>query len=427
LQHKVQQRPKIGAMGCCCCANHPPRSPRQTYASSTTPARENKAVEQHPFVRENKHVDANVNAELYCAPMDEWSSARDWFEAVFGFQEKSYGETRRRLKATPHRDGFWSLQGESGVSYKAGRFSTPNLSELEMEAAKLGGMGALSGRVKVRNVSGDVATFHSEAENRHATFQVASQFNCLEFPGSSVTPEDGIANYVFDQTQGPACSIACGPATALRNYFVEVGGKSGQTYDRQVENLQGVLAQLGDAGKHISVRNGYTLADDKGLVVVSKALQDSTSLPKYCQQELRVGVHEDVQVTASEWGRCQQRDSDHTVTQVFGSACSIAYSKGNVEDWASFARLVLLASYEATLWAGLLTALRHDGRAGSRRVFLTCLGGGVFGNPMSWIAEAMQASLDKFAHVNLEVFIVTYSGPIPDALEEIERRFASGP
>jgi len=115
------------------------------------------------------------------------------------------------------------------------------------------------------------------------------------------------------------------------------------------------------------------------------------------------------------------------VTQVFGSACSVAYSKGNVEDWASFARLVLLASYEATLWAGLLTALRHDGRAGSRRVFLTCLGGGVFGNPMSWIAEAMQASLDKFAHVNLEVFIVTYSGPIPDALQDLERRFGSGP
>jgi len=75
----------------------------------------------------------------------------------------------------------------------------------------------------------------------------------------------------------------------------------------------------------------------------------------------------------------------------------------------------------------LLTALRHDGRAGSRRVFLTCLGGGVFGNPMSWIAEAMQASLDKFAHVNLEVFIVTYSGPIPDALQDLERRFGSGP
>merc|ERR1712008_78720 len=151
-------------------------------------------------------------------------------------------------------------------------------------------------------------------------------------------------------------------------------------------------------------------ADDRGLMVIRRALQDSTALQKSCQQELRIGIHEDVQVTASGWGRCQQRDSDHTVTQVFGSACSIAF-----------------ASYEATLWAGLLTAMHHDGRAGSRRVFLTCLGGGVFGNPMSWISEAMQAALEKFARVNLEVFIVTYSGPIPDALEDLERRFGGGP
>jgi len=366
------------------------------------------------------------SADPFCVSTIAWRSASDWFDALFGFREESYAETRRRLKATPHRNGFWSLQGENGVRYKAGRFSTPNLSELEMEVAKLGGMGALHGRVRVRNVKGDVAEFHSQEENRHATFQVASQFNCLEFPGPRTTPEDGITKYVFDRTQGPACSVACGPATALRNYFIDVGGESGQTCDRQVENLRGMLAELGESSKHITVRNGYTFADDKGLMAVRRALQDSASLRKSCQQGLRVGVHEDVQVTASAWGNCQQRDPDHTVTQVFGSACSVAYSKNGAGLWASFAQLVLFASYEATLWAGLLNALRHDGRAGSRRVFLTCLGGGVFGNPMSWIADAMQAALEKFARVNLEVFIVTYCGPIPDALEDLERRFGSG-
>mmetsp|Transcript_85947 Transcript_85947/g.165453 ORF Transcript_85947/g.165453 Transcript_85947/m.165453 type:complete len:605 (+) Transcript_85947:64-1878(+) len=368
----------------------------------------------------------DANADLLCVPIDEWRSARDWFEALFGFREQSYAETRRRLKATHDRDGFWSLQGENGVRYKAGQFTTPNLSELELEAVKLGGMGALPGRVTVRNVKGDVAMFHSQFKNRHATFQVASQFNCLEFPGPYVTPEDGITSYVCDRTQGPACSVACGPATALRNYFVEAGGESGQTCDRQVENLQGILAQLGHAGKHITVRNGYTFAADNGLMVVKGVLQDSTSLQKSCQQELRVGVHKDVQVTSSGWGLCQQHDSDQTVTQVFGSACSIAYSAGNTEMWAAFARLVLRASFEAALWVGLLSALRHDGHAGSRRVFLTCLGGGVFGNPMSWIVEAMQAALEKFAHVNLEIFIITYSGPVPDELEDLERRFGSG-
>ena len=69
---------------------------------------------------------------------------------------------------------------------------------------------------------------HALPENRWATFQVASQFNCLEFVGPSVVPEDGITGYVMDRTQGPACSIACGPATAYRNYFVDMGELQGQ-------------------------------------------------------------------------------------------------------------------------------------------------------------------------------------------------------
>jgi len=366
------------------------------------------------------------DVEACCATADAWRSAWDWFEALFGFRENSYAETKRRLKATASTDGFWSLEGENGVTYQAGRFSTPSLADLQKQAAKLGGMESLRGRVRVKNVTGDVATFHSEAENLHATFQVASQFNCLEFPDAYVTPEDGITNYVFDKTQGPACSVACGPATALRNYFIDAAGEPGQTSERQIENLGGMLAELGDAGKHIVVRNGYTFADNQGLRVVQGVLQDNLPLQESCQKELRVGVHEDVQVTSSAWGRCQQRDSNHTVTQVFGSACSVSYSGNGRELWESFARQVLLASYEATLWAGLVNALRHDGQAGSRRVFLTCLGGGVFGNPMPWIAEAMRAALEKFSCVDLEVYVVTYRDPVSHELKELERLFGSG-
>eukprot|EP00746_Dinoflagellata_sp_MGD_P148609 gnl/MRDRNA2_/MRDRNA2_80802_c0_seq1.p1 gnl/MRDRNA2_/MRDRNA2_80802_c0~~gnl/MRDRNA2_/MRDRNA2_80802_c0_seq1.p1 ORF type:complete len:146 (-),score=16.87 gnl/MRDRNA2_/MRDRNA2_80802_c0_seq1:109-546(-) len=95
--------------------------------------------------------------------------------------------------------------------------------------------------------------------------------------------------------------------------------------------------------------------------------------------------------------------------------------------------MVLSASYEATLWVGLLTALRHGGDdprlrlPGPRRVYLTCLGGGVFGNPMSWITTAMKEALSKFENVDLEVCIVTYYDDIDKGLLELERRFRGVP
>ena len=71
--------------------------------------------------------------------------------------------------------------------------------------------------------------------------QAASQFNCLEFVGPSVVPEDGIMAYPSDKTQGPACSVACGPATTYRNYLVPLddGAQVGQTSQRQV-NATGI-------------------------------------------------------------------------------------------------------------------------------------------------------------------------------------------
>eukprot|EP00466_Bigelowiella_natans_P014729 jgi/Bigna1/127085/aug1.3_g1793 len=58
--------------------------------------------------------------------------------------------------------------------------------------------------------------------------KVASQFDCLEFVNPSVTPEDGVASYAHDVTQGPACAIAAGPATAYRNHFVKALATKGR-------------------------------------------------------------------------------------------------------------------------------------------------------------------------------------------------------
>jgi len=97
--------------------------------------------------------------------------------------------------------------------------------------------------------------------------KVASQFNCLEFVGLRVTPEDGITGYTSDRTQGPACSVACGPATCVRSYFVDMpDGQQGQSVANQIRNLADVSAAIGNEpnGHYFEVTNGYTMASAYG-------------------------------------------------------------------------------------------------------------------------------------------------------------------
>lgn len=358
----------------------------------------------------------------------------DWFSDLFGFAETSYEEARRWLEVVPSESPAGSCTIKShanGASFNAGAFETPSLAELRAR-----GQAALKemqpGALKVSNELGDVAKKHTETGNRFATFQVASQFNCLEFVGPQVAPEHGVTQYINDRTQGPACSIACGPATVYRNYFAPVqSGDScskGQTRHRQLDNLADLSRIVGNVpkGKLFDVKGGYTLADASRLRKLDIALMDLTEEGKLddVRAALRIGVHSDVQVTSCNWGRSRVEDPKQVVSQVFGSACAVAYNHGDSRSWRNFASIVLEASYEATLWAALLNAHRHSGSEGSRRVFLTCLGGGVFGNSMSWIMQAMRRAFEQFKDCDLDVRVVTFAGQVDPTLLAIEQEFA---
>jgi hypothetical protein len=97
------------------------------------------------------------------------------------------------------------------------------------------------------------------------------------------------------------------------------------------------------------------------------------------------------------------------VIKVFGSAVSVSYSGVPASLWAPFASAVLDASYEATLLAGLDTKERHKGTANSDVVYLTLLGGGVFGNDMDWICSAIYRACTGLWDSGLDVRIVVYS------------------
>jgi hypothetical protein len=88
------------------------------------------------------------------------------------------------------------------------------------------------------------------------------------------------------------------------------------------------------------------------------------------------------------------------VSQAFCSALSCGYTSVPLEHWEPLATLVLDAAYEATLLAALAT--------GSPKVWLTFIGGGVFGNRMEWIAGAIGRALARVEGFDLDVRVAHY-------------------
>lgn len=335
----------------------------------------------------------------------------DWFEQLTGFIEGSYEETRGQLKV--EGDRLHSLV--NGRSFDIGRFELVSLAELRRRVAA---GGPLTGELKVSNVSGAAGTLHREPAFSAALFQVASQFNVLEMVGPGVTPERGVTIYEGDPTQGPACAIAAGAATIYRNYFVPVGDQIGQTAQRQIDALAPLGATLGralslPACQLWEMRNGYALGRLDGLRKIAAHLKTlDESQRAALRGQLHIGLQWDAEVTAG-----LGQGPGPRVTQAFCSALPVAYSNLHSKEWEAFAQLVLEASYEATLWAGLLNARR----GASPIVLLTRVGAGAFGNDALWIDAAIDRALTLVQHCDLDVRLVSHGAPTP-AMRGLERR-----
>jgi hypothetical protein len=324
----------------------------------------------------------------------------DWFERLMGFREPSYDDTRKRIEI----DGSTLRSRINGRVFAIGKLELVSLGTLRERIAAGKNPG---GRLKVRNITGDVRRLHCAVEYAGALFQVASQFNLLEMISPHVRPEDGVTCYQNDPTQGPACAIAAGAATIYRNYFVPVGGQPGQTHERQLDGL----ADIGDALSRATslpvdrlwkMTNGYALCSQNGLDAITAYLTDlGDHQVDDLRALLRIGVHQDVEV--AEGGETVRP----LVSQAFCSALPVAYSDMPAARWRHFAKLVLEAAYEATLWAAVLNARR----GASNIVLLTRLGGGAFGNDDDWIDAAMRRALEKVKDYELDVRLVSSRVP----------------
>lgn len=319
----------------------------------------------------------------------------DWFEELTGFKETSYQETKNKLE---FKDGMLHCPTNQR-QFVLGKFEAVSLQDLRSRCEVTAIPTHVHGLVQplqVSEVFEDAYRLHCRPEAHQAVVQVASQFNLLEMASPFASPEDGITRYQHDYTQGPACAMAAGPATIYRNYGIWVGSQQGQTREKQLNMLE-TLAEVLDI-RGLNMQNGYALIGREGLIDLQQKFQGITEARRETLKGLlKVGVHWGTSVTAP------GAPENQLVTQVFCSALPVAYSSERDPDlWEPLARLVLEACYEATL---RIAALNFES-TGNQRVYLTRVGGGVFGNRQEWIDQAIEMALYAVSEYPLQVIHV---------------------
>lgn len=225
-----------------------------------------------------------------------------WFEELTGFKEENPEQVRANLEVK----GDTLISKVNGAKYQYGRLEVASLAELKEQSPPLE---SYKSAIKVEEVVGNVQMLHQDASNNGAFFQAASQFNLLEMVGPRVTPEQGVGIYEYDHTQGPACAIACGAGTIYRNYFAEVNGRTGQTFDNQIDCLKDIGVELNNQDHNLwEMSNGYALSNPEGLKSVSQQIR-GRSEPEYesLKEKLRIGIQWDTEVTKNRLANSQIR------------------------------------------------------------------------------------------------------------------------
>lgn len=313
-----------------------------------------------------------------------------WFEDLMGFKEISPENVREKIFV----EGKKLVSSINGKSFQYGTLEIPSLKELKEQSLAE----AQKGRMSITEVVGNVRNMHCDLENKNALFQAASQFNLLEMVSPSVIPEEGVGIYEHDHTQGPACAIACGAGTIYRNYFAPVNSQTGQSSGNQIDCLELIGKELGNEDQALwKMTNGYALISEKGLLNINSKLNNLDQEERErLKEKLKIGIQWDSEVTIS--------SSKQVVSQAYCSALPVAYSQVKPEYQESFARLILEATYEATLYAALINLQQ----TGCNKVYLTLVGGGVFGNKINWITESIELAISKFIRNPLDIKIVSY-------------------
>jgi len=265
----------------------------------------------------------------------------------------------------------------------------------------------------------DVSVLQCAKENEGCMFQAASNFNGVECISEHSTPDSPnfTTNYYYDHTQGPAASISAGSAAITRVHaaFYDAGKNPkewGQTSKHQVE-------MLGDVSEYYSVTNGYVCNTKNNTLLPL----DNPEAMKQIEGRVKVLLHANVDAM---YGQFDYDSIDYCapqkICQTFCAAMNLQQGMSGMRnrqypDSPEKARLLLRAAYRGTYYGAEMY--------GCKKIFLTLIGGGVFGNDQGDIMEAICSTHEEICQFNKcieEVHVVFFRPPPLNFVRDIITR-----
>ena len=228
-----------------------------------------------------------------------------------------------------------------------------------------------------------------------ATFQVASNFNCLEFGNYKQSASDGISGYASDCTQGPPCAAAAAGALLYRNYFLPHDGIIGQV----------------DGDLNLLNKTPIRVVHGKAFLTEPDDFERIKGFDFSDENLYQVGVHENVEVTMTRDGMGWYKDSapGTRVHQVFCSTLDIGGTARNGNESLGIVDHILKSVFKTTILAAWDHSIRYPGLPGSNKCVLTPIGGGSFSNPPQSIIAAVKSCQQLIVDSGLEVYFACFS------------------
>ena len=348
------------------------------------------------------------------------------FKKVFCTAESNTNEENIRLYRKDMNAPFTSvpfivMNTRNNETYLTGAIETPLVKDLINRAQRV--KVKTNKRNNVKIVQGDIRKIMTTSDK--SVIQMASQFNLLEMISPNVTPKHGITVYEQDRTQGPACAIGTYPSTYVRNYAIPVNKNGIIDYKsnldlgqlvRQVDclyDLHKLMCAKTGIKKLWEMQNGYLFINKDNLSAIDVIIKKSTP-NQYLEMinSVRIGTH---------WV-CENSDVENKRvfnTMAICSALPIAYNDiTNMDLWENFAKLILRANYIGTISTGIINSKYIDFK--NKKVILTLLGGGVFGNEMEWIYDSIYYAIELFRDADISIVLNSYGKPDRDMLNFVE-------
>lgn len=341
----------------------------------------------------------------------------EWFEKIFGFSE-SVDKVKENFDVTKNDDFVELTSKVNNKKFNAGHFEIKSSDRSDYNLSISSNQGRLhlihgyGMRSACRELI-DILDMQSLKKWDGATYLVASNFNCLEFVSSEQTASEGVTFYYADCTQGPYAALACCPSIVYRNYFVDQDAKSGQIINEKVDDDQIKSGQVirGQIDKEINllektkipVVHGYAIINEDSDLNDYKTVENS---PKIWQ----VGIHRNCQVVIKrgENGTFSLAPSNRIANHVYAAAFNFQSDVEMTDLTKKVATDLLTGEYRAAILAAWENSALFADRAGAKKLSLTLLGGGVFGNPIEIICDAIKSNVDLIKESGLDVYVACF-------------------